>query len=274
MKIHGITLVKNEADIIELFLQEASKWCDAIYVFDNGSEDDTWHRVRKVSESLPDIIVPHASRPCPFRNELRAEVFQAFRERAEAGDWWCRLDADEFYIDSPRTFLSQVPKRHHVVWSAHFQYYLTHEDVDRFKDSSECPIHEDFSSLPRHYACNASEARFFRHRKNLVWRDTNWPRHMGINHPKRIRLKHYQYRSPGQIQKRLDTRRQAKAQGYDNFSHSLEESWVDKLANAEKLHKDDRTHAYAYREEDLPNHLEKTPVRLLKYFLHGTGIWP
>jgi hypothetical protein len=32
------------------------------------------------------------------------------------GDWWCILDADEFYIDDPREFLEAVPKRFSSVW--------------------------------------------------------------------------------------------------------------------------------------------------------------
>ncbi len=39
MKIHGICLIKNEADIAAWFLGESSRWCDFIYVLDTGSTD-------------------------------------------------------------------------------------------------------------------------------------------------------------------------------------------------------------------------------------------
>lgn len=273
MNIYGISLVKNEADIIEFSLGEASKWCTRIYVFENGSDDDTWERVCKLSGRNPQII-PFASRACPFRNELRAEVFQAKRSEAKVGDWWCRLDSDEFYLDDPRHFLASVPRFHHVVWSAHYQYYLTEQDAPKEPDmDARAPVHRDFSSLPRHYLVNGSEARFFRHRDRLQWTNTNWPRHMGVNHPRRIRLRHYQYRSPQQIQLRLNTRRQALEDGFHDFSHSIEANWREKLAKREDLLADDGGELAHYKDEALPPFMESRQVRVLKHLLHGTGVW-
>ena len=41
MKIFGIMLVKNEVDIVGHTLKEAQKWCDKIFILDNGSTDGT-----------------------------------------------------------------------------------------------------------------------------------------------------------------------------------------------------------------------------------------
>jgi glycosyltransferase involved in cell wall biosynthesis len=50
-KIHCIALCKNEADVIGVCLQEAVKWADYIYVYDNGSSDGTWEIVKKLDSS-------------------------------------------------------------------------------------------------------------------------------------------------------------------------------------------------------------------------------
>jgi glycosyltransferase involved in cell wall biosynthesis len=246
-------------------LEAAAKWCDAIYVFDTGSDDESWDQVEKIAAKYPQVV-PFKREARDFDDGLRAEVFAAFRDRASAGDWWCRLDADEIYAEDPREFLEKVPLCHHVVWSIHLQYYFTEGDRERHERGEV--------SLPRFYKANASEPRFFRHRDRLVWSRGAWPRHLGIVHPSRIKLKHYQYRSPEQIQRRLDTRREAATAGWEHFGHSLEPSWRDKVVPAEGLDFDDGSDHYLIDETQLPQHLEPPFRRLVKRAMHGLGIWP
>ena len=52
MRVHGMTLVKNEADVIRQSLVAATAWADAIYVYDNGSDDDTWAIVQELAAAL------------------------------------------------------------------------------------------------------------------------------------------------------------------------------------------------------------------------------
>ena len=270
-RIHGICLVKNEGDIVEYTLSRAARWCAPLYVLDNGSTDDTWAIVRRMAETIPQIV-PYKSEAVPFDNALRGEVFRAFRDHASAGDWWCRLDADEEYADDPVKFLGTVPKRFHVVWSAHLQYYLRPEDVEGMSAVGPPPKIGP-ENIPLYYCANAAEARFFRHRPGLEWPDGSWPRHMGLVYPKRIRVKHYQYRSPAQIQRRLDTRHQAIREGNRDFPHIVAHSWRDQLVN-EGLSYDAGDGHYEIDDANLPNHLEPTHQRVLKRILHGFGIWP
>ena len=104
--IHAICVVKNEADIVESSLRTALQWADRIIVYDGDSTDGTWE---KVCAMRSERIVPWKQDGKVFQESLRAEVFNAFRQGARSGDWWCHLDADEFYIDDPRAFLSKVP---------------------------------------------------------------------------------------------------------------------------------------------------------------------
>lgn len=108
MKIHGLCVAKNEADIIEQTLRAAAEWCDWIYVLDNGSTDGTWEKVQALSSALP-CVVPFKQDARPFDDGIRGEILRHYLPRARRGDWWCILDADEIYVDNPRVFLQGVP---------------------------------------------------------------------------------------------------------------------------------------------------------------------
>lgn len=228
MKIHSLCIAKDEADIIEQTLQAASRWSDYIYVYDNGSQDGTWEKVIALSHQLKQII-PYKQDDRPFNNGLRGEIFNHFRNNSASGDWWCRLDADEIYIDNPHDFLSKITQPQASVWSASFQYYLTDKDVTQFEQN---PDHyaDDVAveQKCRYYINNWSEIRFFRDHPTITWEaDERWPAAVIADkaHPVRIRLKHYQYRSPQQIQRRIDIRKAARAKGSPSFLHEVQSNW-------------------------------------------------
>ncbi|MEO0757938.1 MAG: glycosyltransferase family 2 protein [Cyanobacteria bacterium J06648_16] len=228
MKIHSLCIAKDEADIIEQTLRAAAVWSDSIYFYDNGSQDGTWEKVLALSEALPKIV-PYRQDDRPFHNGLRGEIFNHYRQYSQPSDWWCRLDADEIYIDDPRIFLAKVPPRYTTIWSSSFQYYLSDADIVRFEQNpnayaDDVPVEQKC----RYYINNWSETRFFRDRSGLVWLpDERWPAAVvaARPYPIRIRLKHYQYRSPQQIQRRLDIRRAARARGSASFAHEVQTNW-------------------------------------------------
>lgn len=274
MKIFGLALVKNEEDIIRETFGKAAQWCDAIHVFDTGSSDKTWEAVCEMAETNP-CIVPFKKEVRAFRDELRAELFGAVRGGAAPGDWWCRLDADEIYIDDPRDFLKSVPRLHHAVFSASFQYYFTEKELASFESDPEVFLRQPSEKRLQHYECNWSEVRFCRHRAGLVWSGTSWPTHMGLAHPRRIRLKHLQYRSPSQIRTRLATRATAVEQGHKNFAaYDQGSDWRAKIRRSSELNFDDGSGAMVIDEAKLPRHLERPLHRAGKFLMHGLGLWP
>lgn len=268
-QIHAIAVIKNEGDVVEHCLREAARWADYIYVYDGVSTDGTWETVQAMNHPR---IIPWRQDAKPFSEGLRAEVFAAFRHQSREGDWWVHLNADEFYIDDPRQYLPTVPARYHVVWGTAIEYYITERDL-------ECV---DFARpttavLPdlRYYRAFFREARFFRYRRRLAWDTTDaWPRHVGLVYPQQIRFKHYPYRSPQQIQMRLDVRRDNRARGFTGWDYAKEASWKEKIVPAATLHHDRGDGAYQIDEDRLPPAVEPLGRRMVKRLMHGLRIWP
>lgn len=244
MQIHGICLVRDEADIVEECLRSASDWCDHIYVLDNGSTDATWEIVQSLARELPNVI-PWRSEAAPFTDGLRESVFSEFRHRSKNGDWWCRLDADEFYVDDPRVFLRRVPNGRDVVWTTNFSYYFTDKDADRYRANPELygddvPVAEKI----RYYVNHWSEPRFFRYHERISWSpELGFPLfvYQSPGYPVRMWQRHYPYRSPQQIERRLAARQESIAAG--EFQHEAIADWGSAVANIEDRARLERTGA-------------------------------
>jgi len=229
MRIRALCVMKNEADVIAQTLRDALRWCDAVYVLDNGSDDGGWEIVQALALEDP-RIVPHARDTRRFTDDIRAVLYDAYSSEAREGDWWCRLDADEFYLDDPRVVLADVPQQCFSVWSASLSYYFTDVDAERWERDPEAfadgvPVQDKC----RYYLNHWSEPRFFRHLDALRWREGDggypaalWARQAS---PERILLRHFPYRSPEQIQRRLD----ARAAGAE-FAHETVGGWADAVA--------------------------------------------
>ena len=268
-KIHCIALTKNEADVVGFCLREAAKWADHVYVYDGGSTDGTWEIVQAMADA---VIVPWKQDGKVFREGLRAEVFEAFRGGAKAGDWWLQLNVDEFYPEDPREFFRRVPRSHNMVWGLNVEYKITDLDLERidFDDSFERVMPQ-----LKHFRVDWSEPRAFRHRDGLQWNlNAAWPVHAGLVARERIVFRHYPFRSPQQIQTRLDVRRENRERGFGGWDHAKELSWREKIVPADECRVDDGTLVPDFDPRALPNHLEKPHVRILKRMLHGAGVWP
>ncbi|MFD1466666.1 glycosyltransferase family 2 protein [Hymenobacter caeli] len=265
MKIFAISVVKNEADIVAKSLLEATSWADKIFVLDNGSTDGTWEIVQGLAS---DKIIPWKRDLTPFYDGIRAQVYQEFKHLAKEGDWWCfRLDADEFYVDNPVNFLQNVPKHHHFVVTDTIQFRLTKDD---FKDGKSPKSIEDI----RYYDKKTwSEARFFRHRDKMEWTPAmERPKRMGVMHPKRIKLRHYQFRSLDQIKQRIAVRIEAKRNGHPGFDYSINENIDTYLHNREELYYFDGGNQWTL--DGPQNHLfQRKYDVIIKTIFHALGIY-
>jgi glycosyltransferase involved in cell wall biosynthesis len=276
MNIYGISIVKNEADIIEYSLTNACTWVTKVFVMDNGSEDETWEKVKKMAKTSSKII-PFRQSNEPFHDGLRAKVFNEFKHLAKEDDWWCvRLDADEFYIEDPTKFLkSRVKPYHHVVCSKHIQYQLVESDLNSFTRGLN--IEERLNRIRCINKQATSEVRFFRHRKRLTWNESqNLPKHVGLVCPERILLRHYQFRSLEQIQRRIETRLETRRNFPYIFPHVVSTKPTDYLAKPSDCI-EDTGQIWLYNMLPLSNNKTiayRWWVFWIRRILHSTGIFP
>ncbi|MBA4011949.1 MAG: glycosyl transferase [Phenylobacterium sp.] len=247
MAIHAICLVKNELDIIAQTLATGSEWADSIYVLDNGSEDGTWEFVKEAAATNPKIV-PFRQDLSPFCDSMRDRVFAHYRDRARQGDWWCKLDADECYVEDPRTFLASVPRQYNAVWVSCYNYLFTELDRAAYLlDPTSFDGSRAWRDVLRHYVpAGYSEARFIRHWWGL---ESLPPWNWGPIYPRPIRLRQFMYRSPEQITRRMTTRADPMARG--EFAHERREHWRPDIPADQPFHWSERLAMTSECFEDL-----------------------
>lgn len=274
MKLYCICIVKNEADIVEQTLRSAATWADRVLVYDNGSTDGTVDIVRRVVADVPGVLLYKVD-DCTFSRALRREPFFDYRHECDAGDWWCILDSDEIYPSSPRDFLHGVPPAYQIIWSVSIQYYLTYEDLQRYQsDSALYADDRPVEQKVRYYLANWSEARFFRYDPKLLWPEgCDFP-FAGAVYPKRLPVKHYQHRSPAQLERRIAVRKAVRDAGVDAFSHERATvSWRSALKPAAQLHYDRGDGQFVIDEALLPRLplTARLPPRLVNRLRYWKG---
>jgi glycosyltransferase involved in cell wall biosynthesis len=209
VKIHCLCIVKDEEDILGEVIEDASRWADNIFIADNGSEDKTLDVIHEMELRFPQVTFLGILEE-PFTNEIRGKMFNMVKSVSELGDWWCRLDADEIYIDNPRRFLAELPGYVDVVISSAFNFYFTDKDLEKYNENPEYFLSFPVGQRMRYYSNNWSEYRFVKHTRAFDWPPCRgWPRNLYCRAKKRIRLRHYPDRSPCQIVRRLEIRRKA-----------------------------------------------------------------
>ena len=233
-KIYSLLLVKNESDIIRESLLAAVKWSDKVIVMDNGSTDGTWEIVKEIATQYP-TIVPFMQYTGGFRIGLRAKAFHAFRHELSCRDWWCvRLDADEFFSEDPREFLARVSNKYSSIKKQSTDYILTEEDIQAYSFTGK--FAEDCTHITHYLPEKRKERRFIRHRPWLIWSERwRYPHPIGCTAKQCIAVAHYQYRSPQQMEKRFNTRQQAKKDGCGSFLHENGTTWKDYLWTNQQL---------------------------------------
>ena len=101
MTVVGVTMVRDEADIIETAVRHhLAEGCDRVIVADNLSTDGTRTILDRLAETLPVTVVDD-----PEKGYYQArKMTRLARQALEAGaDWVVPFDADEFfYSDSGR----------------------------------------------------------------------------------------------------------------------------------------------------------------------------
>lgn len=233
MKILGISVVKNEDDVLMEAYTAFMHWCDYVAVVDNASKDGTGKLLKELEKRYPNRFFLAKTTDEPFADSLRRYAYEKLKPLASAGDWWCRLDPDEIFEEDPREFLPRIPFYESVVTSIHKQYYFTKEDFEEWDLINDKPLKERI----RYFKFDGfSEQRFWRHRNFHHWEaNASFPSKMGAISGRHISIRHYKYRSPQQIKKRLETRLDAHKKGYHNWATSDPDDWMKGLPKRGEL---------------------------------------
>lgn len=110
--IIGLTVIKNEEQIIELFCRHNLNLLDKIYIVDNCSNDWTVDIVKKlIEEGLPITLIEGFEDTCHNQEIAMTNTLKIIKE-TDNPDWVFLLDADEVInvVRDVRTFRAEMNK--------------------------------------------------------------------------------------------------------------------------------------------------------------------
>ena len=203
--------VRDEGDIIRESLGHALTWADRIYVYDTGSIDHTWDVVKEVAKA-DDRVQPIAREPVYYNeNRVRGLLFNTAREYLRDGDWFLRIDADEFHHIRPQEFVAnRLAPGESAVYHQYYDFQLTWSEAGALKSDEaiaserQKPIYE----RRRHYTVSVyAEPRMCRYRSSMRWPATaSFPYNAGLVATERLPIRHYPHRDPNQLSRRCRLR--------------------------------------------------------------------
>ena len=96
MKLAAISMVRNEADVIESFVRHNGLWADVLYIADHASTDETGEILQKLqAEGLP-LRLSEVRGAAQVQSEIITSLL--YQAVSEGADLIVPLDADEFLL--------------------------------------------------------------------------------------------------------------------------------------------------------------------------------
>jgi hypothetical protein len=135
MKLVGISMVRNEADILELFIRHNLAYLDHMLVLDHGSTDETAPLLRALAaEGMPLTLLSHkglAFDQARITTDMLQIAFQKF-----GADSVFPLDADEFIRCASRLHLEALLQAHsdHQALAISWPVYVSAEGSEAEAD--------------------------------------------------------------------------------------------------------------------------------------------
>ena len=281
MRFFSLLPVRDEADIVGQCLEALLKWSDYIYVFDTGSVDNTWEIVQAFA-SKDKRIRPIAKDSVYFSDtRLRGYMFNVARQEMQDGDWFLRVDADEFHHVLPPEFVkTRLRRRETIVYHQYYDFRLTASEVRAWELQAET-IESRTKPIEERRRCFTpsiySEPRLCRYRESMKWPTTiSFPYNAGYVARTRLPIRHYPHRDPIQLDRRCRLRAimMADAENRSNWSHPEQHHWTQ-LEWQQFITPDDLPGLRHWQpgsplpEFDFTNHLAKMPKRFVQRMIHA-----
>lgn len=203
--------VRDEGDIIRECLTHALTWADAIFVYDTGSLDGTYEAVLDIAKA-DCRIRPLGSEAIYYNeNRVRGLLFNAAREILRDGDWFVRMDADEFHHVRPQDFVAnRVKLGEGVVYHQYYDFQLTRSEADALAKDEAIQAERlmPIEQRRRYYTVSVyAEPRLCRYRSSMRWpAEVSFPYNAGLVAEERIPIRHYPHRDPRQLDRRCRLR--------------------------------------------------------------------
>ena len=207
----GLTVVRNDGDVLGEVLRHAARNHDLILVVDVCSRDDTASVIADVSREHPHVV--HiATLPEPtWAERIWRHMWDRFRTSVPEGTWWSYVDGDEFADDDLRDAVAMADAEgaDHIEGQSALFYY-TESEARAWSEGREglADRARTIEERRTRYRMDCYSIRLFRHSRHLRWlEDVPCPRGLIRNFSQRMKYRHYQYRDLAQIELRLETRR-------------------------------------------------------------------
>lgn len=293
MRFHVLLPVRDEADIISQSLAHMLTWADTISVFDSGSVDSTWEIVQDFAARDKRVLAMKKDAVFYSENRLRGWLFHQARQYMRTGDWFLRVDADEFHhIPPPKFVTTRLAPHETIVYHQYYDFRLPQSEVDDWETGRETvsdrvrPISERRRWFtPSIY----SEPRLCRYRESMQWPPTvSFPFNAGYTARERIPIRHYPHRDPEQLRGRCILRafmialnstqlftgyNRNDVQGLVDFVNELDETKIE--SEWRKFVVPDNLEELQFWRQDTPlpdfkfsNHLQPPHIRLMQRVVH------
>lgn len=273
LKIVGMMTVRDEEDILEESGIAAARAYDWVLAVDCGSTDRTPELLQRLSERFENFVTLGSIEPMTSM-QVKRHIWSAFRRQMRNQDWWGFADADEFVDPKAlREVTAYATKRFHDhIYGEHVNFYYTSSDYEKWQSGQETL---ESRSLPiserrRYYRFHTQQIRLFRNLPWLRWNeDSAFPKNLSCLSDRRILYRHYQYRDPAQIERRIAIRRKEFHRSHPSNTHWLKDSLEDAISPS-----DDRTLQYdngeGYVKDEALAPLRQQPVMktFAKYYVN------
>ncbi len=120
MKFTILSIVKNEADIIESFVRHNLQFADELFILDNGSDDHTFLILQKLQEEGLPIHLSQDATLGHQQQQLAAGLLASAQAQSDA-DMFMLLDADEFLCIHPDAPVYGQPSSYHHFFHAYLE---------------------------------------------------------------------------------------------------------------------------------------------------------
>ena len=113
MKIAAVTMVKNESDIIELFIKINSRFFDDIYILDHGSTDQTAKIIKLMKQKGYNLFYTLLDDKIYNQSKITTQAVRQIAKN-KMYDYIMPIDADEFIQDTDTTIIKNFLIQMHV----------------------------------------------------------------------------------------------------------------------------------------------------------------